>query len=219
MKTIRSLAVLLCLAPALVLADETAPWVNRLEIAGFATGYAPRDNDTYDGGFGMEAQTRYWLTPWLGAGLAVGGAAYAVDEQDVQVREPGLSIDTEIEGGVALLPLGISLFLRPYEDDTFTLTFEGGVRYVAVESDVELEYYESRPGRWIYYEDTIEIDDGVVAVAAARLGMKLDPRISISAGAGWQFDLEKGDVELLGEKIGENELEALLIQAGVQVRF
>jgi hypothetical protein len=224
-KTLGVTGIMLAFTSTLLLAQAPEPLVAEqdpgpvVELVGVGTLYIPHDDDTYEAGAGMEIQGRFWLTPHIGLALAGGGASYAIDEQDIQVVEAGLLLDGELEGDVGLSTFGGSLLLRPVLTEKIALTLEGGVRYVAVDSNAELEISAVRPGSRTYLRDTLDIDDGVVAIAAATVEINVAPQVSLLGGAGYQFDLEKGDVEFLDEDLGDNELEAILIQAGVAIRF
>jgi hypothetical protein len=189
------------------------------EIAGFANLYLPADDDTYEVGAGMEAQVRLWLHPKVGVAFAIGGASYAIDEQEIEFVGRDVAVDASFEGDVSLAPIGLSLLLKPVKTETLSLTLEAGVRYVMVESYAEIEIDSVQPGLRTIIDDEVDIDDGIVAVALLQLEYRVGRQISLVGGAGYQFDLEKGDVEFLDEDLGENELEAALIQAGLIIRF
>ena len=189
------------------------------ELVGLGTLYVPADDDTYDLGAGMEIQARFWITPYLGLALAAGGADYAIDEQDIRIREQNLAVDANLDGDVGLSPVGVSLLLRPLRTPRVALTLEGGVRYVSVDSNSEIELVSQEPGLRTYVKDTVDIEDGIVAVAVATLEVTLANQVSLIGGAGYQFDLQKGDVEFVDLDLGKNELEAVLVQAGLLIRF
>jgi hypothetical protein len=223
-KTLGVTGIMLAFTSTLLLAQAPNPNEVRdpgpvVELVGIGTLYIPHDDDTYEAGAGMEIQGRFWLTPYIGLAVAGGGASYSIDDQDIQIQESNLLLDGELDGDVGLSTFGASLLLRPVLTDRLTLTLEGGVRYVAVDSDAELEISAMRPGSRTFVHDTLDIDDGVVAIAAATIEINVAPQVSLLGGAGYQFDLEKGTIEFLDEELGDNELEALMIQAGIAIRF
>lgn len=215
-RTIGLIVSILILAASPALAEGPH---SGLELAGFGTIYLPQDDAAYDVGAGLELQVRCWLTPNVGLAAAIGDEAYAINERDEEIQEQDRRFRGELEGSVALAPVGVSLLVRPIVTERMSLTLAGGVRYVFVESDAELEVDVTRPGSRIFVRDTLDIDDGVVAVATASLEVSIAKQVALFGGAGYQFDLEKGDVEFLDEKLGENELEAFMLQAGLLIRF
>ena len=192
---------------------------SNFEIAGIGTIYVPQDDDLYDGGAGVEIQARFWPTPYIGAALAFGSATWAINEQDLAWRQGDVAAEASLDDYVDLTPIGVSLLLRPIDTSRVSLTLEGGARYVIVDSQAEVKINARGPDSRIFVRDTLDIDDGIVAVAAATLDIKLNSQVSLLGGAGYQFDLQKGDITMLGESFGHNKLESLLIQAGVAVRF
>ena len=65
----------------------------------------------------------------------------------------------------------------------------------------------------------IEIDNSIVGLIAANLEAEVSPGINLLGGVGYQFDISKGDAELMGEDVGENELKAFFIRAGLAIDF
>lgn len=196
-----------------------------VELLGVGSLFVPKDDDNYDGGASMEIQVRCWLTPYVGAALAMGSTTWAINDQDTTYSEGGVTGHATLDGAVNGAPIGVSLLLRPIRTGRFALTLEAGVRYVIVDSQADYEIEAIGPGGRVYVSDTLDIEDGVVGIAAATLEYKLTDQVFLLAGAGYQFDLEKGDVTILDDTVfeeqdlGENEFEALVFQAGLGVRF
>ena len=151
----------------------------------------------------------------LWAGLGVQGASY--DWED----DWG-----EVESDVVAVPVGASLLVRCPLGDAFALRGEVGARYVAMDIDDwdDDDYYE-RHHRRRYYGDRdrywhpdryLDVDDTSLAVATLAFELDLDPAV-LAVGAGWQFDLQKPDVEYLGRPIGQVDLSGLFFffSAGV----
>jgi hypothetical protein len=196
-----------------------------VDLVGVGTFYVPTDDDNYDLGAGMEIQGRFWLNPYVGIALAAGSVSWAVNDQDLFISEGTAFLDASIDGDVNMAPLGASLLLRPIRTDRFALTLEAGVRYVFVDSQAEVELQSKGPAGIIYVDDNLDIEDGVVGIAAATLEFKLQDQIFLMGGAGYQYDIQKGDITFLEDTdfpeidLGENKLEAFIVQAGLGVRF
>jgi hypothetical protein len=70
-----------------------------------------------------------------------------------------------------------------------------------------------------YGEDRIAIDDGFYGLIALDIAFPLSPYARISLGAGYQFDISKGDADFYNTHIGENEFEASIARIGFNARF
>jgi len=105
--------------------------------------------------------------------------------------------------------------------DTASLTLEGGLRYVIVNSNVEFVQAEAIAdayGNYIAAAESIEIDfdDGIVGVVGADFDLQLGEGFYLFAGAGYQFDVLKGDITVGGiNSEVENELNAIYARAGI----
>lgn len=229
MKTLAPALLAVALTAAAVSAQQPAPPESaqpaqpsgmKVDITAFATWYVPAQDDDYDYGIGFDAQARFWLTPYVGLAVGGGSAGWQINEKDETIVVGPFTGSAEMEGTVGLTSMGGSLLLRPVNSAGFALTLEAGARYMAVNSDadIELEARDAADNRF-HVKDTIDIEDGVVGVLAAQAELKLGGRLSLLAGAGWQFDLIKGDVEWNDEDMGENKLEALFFQGGLGLRF
>ncbi len=177
--------------------------------------YSPSDDESYDNGFGGEAQIRFWQNANVGFGLALGAASWQINDFEEIESDGVVAVGTSIDGDVTLIPVGGSIFFRPTINEKVSMTIEAGVRYVIVDSQIDVEIAAANAfGAVAGRKDSIEIDDGVVGVIGVNIEGHLSKQTSMFAGLGYQFDLSKGDAEYLGEDFGENELEALLIKAG-----
>jgi hypothetical protein len=207
------------------------------QLAVYALYYAPDDDDVYDYGLGAELQFRHWITDRFGLALAGGVANWETKDQNVRLEEGGdippppdppppvpladgdPFTDIELDGSVLLLPIGGSILYRPVRSDSFSITLEGGIRYIIVESSVDasIELFDGTDT--LFLEDELKIDDGMVGVVAADAEARLTPSFRLIGGIGYQFDLIEGDVKLQGEKFGDNELNAFFVRAGFAIDF
>lgn len=198
-------------------AQSSAPPV---DAVGAAVLYDPSDSDAYDFGAGLEAQGRIWLNPKVGFAVSIGAGSWRINDRELSVREDGIVARGKIDGDVSLLPLGGSLLVRPVNGPRMGLVLEAGLRYVAVESDAEIEVAANDGrGNSIYIKDTVEMDDGIIGVIGVEAQVSAGERVSLFAGLSYQFDLSKGDVEWVDNDGGSNELKALGVKAGVAIRL
>ena len=190
------------------------------DLIGTAIYYKPGQDDDYDNGFGAEAQARFWLNPNVGLSLAAGAASWQANDQEQLVSDGDVAVAASIDGDVTLIPLGGSILFRPVNDDRIALTLEAGVRYVIVDSQVEIEVAAAdSSGDLIYAKDTVDIEDGVVGLIGANIEGKVSSQVSLLAGIGYQFDLVRGDAKWMDEDFGDNELKALLVKIGLGIKL
>ncbi|MBI1929695.1 hypothetical protein HYR99_36285 [Candidatus Poribacteria bacterium] len=190
------------------------------EFVGTAIYYKPGQDDDYDNGFGAEAQARFWLNPSVGLALSLGAASYQINEQEEIMSYGLVAVGVSMEGDVTLIPLGGSILFRPVSDNKLALTLEAGIRYVIVDSQAKAEIAAANAfGDFVHTRDTIKIDNGVVGVVGANIEGKVSPQVSLLAGLGYQFDIVQSDAKWMGEDLGDNELKALLVKAGIVIRF
>ena len=131
----------------------------------------------------------------------------------------------EVESDVIAVPFGASLLARLPLGDVVALRAEIGARYVAMDiDDWDDDDYYHHHRRWLdperdryWHPDRyLDVDDTSLAVATLAFELDLDPAV-LAVGAGWQFDLQKPDVEYLGRPIGQVDLSGLFFffSAGV----
>ncbi len=213
-RTAAAAAVAVVVAAGSAGAQEAAAARGSAALTGGFSLYVPNDDATYEFGLGLEGQLQYWPVDAVGVALAMGAVTWQADESGGTYRQGGSVMSGSIEGTVSLL-VGPSLLVRPVHTDAVSLTLEAGVRYVLVQSDIEIDVaYVNDRGDAVYARDTVEIGNGFVGVAGAALGVRVAPELQFYAAAGAQFDISKGDVEWLGYSIGENELAAVYGQLG-----
>lgn len=188
-----------------------------VDLVVLGTYYSPDNDKIYDDGWGAEAQLRFWVNDMVGLALAGGYSEWNYNE-DLDTTD-GDEFDLDSDGDVALMPAGASLLLRPINTERVSLVLEGGVRYVFVDSDINDDNDQALPRAPGITLNDIDIDDGFVAVATAQLELHLTDALYLLAAAGYQWDIEKGDINIGDTKIGENELESFIAQAGIGLRF
>lgn len=141
----------------------------------------------------------------LWAGFGVQGSSYVWDD------EWG-----EVESDIVAVPVGASLLARIPLGDCIGLRGEIGARYVAMDiddwDDDEYHRHHRHYGEWdrYYHPDKyLDVDDTSLAVVSLQLEFDLAP-VFLAVGGGYQFDLERPDVEYLDRPIGEVDLSGAL---------
>ena len=132
----------------------------------------------------------------------------------------------EVESDVVAVPVGASLLLRLELAAGIALRAEAGARYVAMDIDDWDDNHghhgrRRRDDEWERYHHPdryLDVDDTSLAVVALQLEFALDP-VRLAVGGGYQFDLEKPDVEYLDRSIGELDLSGAIFFVSVGVFF
>ena len=211
--------LLLCAAAAPVLAQDD-------EASGARFGGAIRfggvifDKDCWDDSVG--AACDFGLTVWepegifgLWAGLGGQSASY-VWEDDWG----------EVESDVVAVPVGASLLARLELTDRVALRGEIGARYVAMDiDDWDDDRHDHRRRRRYddrdrYYNPDryLDVDDTSFAVVSLQLEFGLHPAF-LAVGGGYQFDLEKPDVEYMHRALGKVDLSGAFLYLAFGVEF
>ena len=187
--------------------------------------------------FGFEARfggVAFDADCWDDSVAAAGDVGFTVWEPDgllglwFGVGAQGASYDWEddwgeVESDVAAVPFGASLLLHFDLAPGLALRAEGGARYVAMEIDDwdDDRYRHRRRDDWDRYHHPdryLDVDDTSLAVVALQLEIDLAPAW-IAVGGGYQFDLQKPDMEYLGERIGEVDLSGAMFFVSLGVVF
>ena len=152
----------------------------------------------------------------LWAGFGVQGASY-VWEDDWG----------EVESDIVAVPFGASILARLPLGDRISLRGEIGARYVSMDiddwddDDYEHHHHHRRYGEWdrYYHPDRyLDVDDTSLAVVSLQIEFDLDPAF-LAVGGGYQFDLERPDVEYLGRPIGKVDLSGALFYIATGLVF
>lgn len=172
----------------------------------------PGDDDTWDDAAGFEAQCVFWTTSNFGIAVAAGLQKWNVT--DGIYTEPGYAV--EADGDATVIPFGASVLFRPLPvNSQIILTLEGGLRYAIVNSDIDVVATDYE----YIYGDEVDIDNGLIGILGVDVGIPFSQKASLSFGAGYQFDIAKGDAEWYGINIGENELKGLMLNFGINVKL
>lgn len=185
----------------------------------------PDQDDDWDSGFGAEAKIIFWQDEKFGFAASIGLQKWDVNDDIISYGKylgggVAYGFAAGLEGDANMIPLGFSGVYRNSIGDNTTLVFEGGIRYVVVDSSVSFGYAEALVddrGNYIAWSEVldVDIDDGIVGFVGADINHELKSGLRLFAGAGFQFDLSKGDVSVAGVDTGyENELKATFVRVG-----
>lgn len=181
----------------------------------------PGDSESWDDAVGLEAQYIVWATPNLGLALAAGIGSWRVTDDVLVGYDPDVDVAAVVsaDGSALTLPFGGSVLFRPAMDGPAKVTLEAGLRYVFVDSGVDIEAAVYDGSDTVYITDNVDFDDGVIGLIGADISFPISPKVDFGFGAGYQVDIVKGDVYWMGERIGENEMKGIFIRLGFDVKI
>ena len=170
----------------------------------------PGQDDYWDYALGIDARYVFWTNPNMGIALSGGLATWEANDgiffQD--------DLAAQLDSSALVIPLGVSVLLRPMPAGApFDLILEGGLRYVVVDSKVDLAATDF----YYYFKDELDIENSVVGILGAEVGFPLSDGMGLSFGLGYQFDISKGDVEWFGVNIEEFEMKGFYFNFGVNI--
>jgi hypothetical protein len=157
--------------------------------------------ELYDIGYGVETQYRYWFFEPFGVAFSLGLANFEIDSGSDDFAP--IAVDG---GSMFLVPIGPSALFRIVDLDVWTLTFEAGIRYVLVNSDLDLASGGS-----------VSVDDGVISVLALKAEWYLSDTLSFFTGIGHDDDIVKGEVD--EGRMRSNELQSFVFDLGLRLFF
>ena len=132
----------------------------------------------------------------------------------------------EVESDVVAVPFGASILARLPLGGIFALRGEIGARYVSMDiDDWDDDHYDhhhrrrnDERDRYSHPDRYLDVDDTSLAVVSLQLEFDLDP-VRLAVGGGYQFDLEKPDMEYMHRPIGEVDLSGAFFYLGAAVVF
>ena len=176
------------------------------------------DKDCWDDDVGGAAD--FGLQVWEPSGLLGFWAGIGVQGASVVWEDDW----GEVESDIVAVPVGASILARLPLGGTVALRGEIGARYVAMDiDDWDDDYYydRHRNAEWdrYYHPDRyLDVADTSLAVVSLQLEFDFDP-VVLAIGGGYQFDLERPDVEYLHRPIGEVDLSGALFYLDVGIVF
>jgi len=182
-------------------------------------GVHPSEEQDWDSGAGVELQARFWQSENVGFSLAAGIGSWDVVSEYLEEFDEYGYYSSVIEGDASVIPVGGSLWFRGAPSPAIKLTFEAGLRYLIVESDIYASaYLEDVDGTFSSY-DRIEIDNALVSILGVHLEAQVSDSFALHAGLGYQHDLTGPEETVLGESLGETDFSGTLFTIGAAVKF
>ena len=170
-------------------------------------------DDAWDSAIGIEVQYVIWSQTNFGFVLAGGIGSWKIDEDILIDYDLGLAVG--IDGSAKTFPLGASVLLRPFEGVTADITFEGGLRYVFVDSNIDAwvsDGYDS-------LKATVDINNGLIGLIAGNVAYPISPKMNLGFGVGYQFDISKGSVKWYGADLGDNAMKGFFLRLGLNLKI
>lgn len=180
---------------------------------------APSKQEHWDDAGGIEAQFIFWQPQGLGLGLAVGVQSWNAPAEFISDSDADSTLSFSSEGSMSLLPIGASVHYRIAAGRAVSLTLEAGLRYVLVDSAIDIETVYSDAYGSSSLTDRVVCDDTVTAVLGFRLEFPLDESLRLFCGAGYQKDLLEPTESVYGETLDRTSFDAASFSLGVSYTF
>jgi hypothetical protein len=171
----------------------------------------------------LEFKGVYWFTSLLGAGVSWGFGDWFVEDEAIRPPYvlPAVE-DDETDLAISTMPIGASLYLRPWVNGRFSLNLEAGVRYVYAWDDLVLEWDGETAGDddvLILVEHEADVDNAWVGLLGVDLEYNVSSAFYMSLGAGYQFDLGDAEYSLWNGRENELSYEGVGLRASLGLRF
>jgi len=192
--------------------------------------YVSPQGDMWDKAQGGEFTPVYWYSRYMGLAFCGGYSKWDVaDRTDVQASVPGSYERFQTwSGDVQYIPVGLTALSRQ-EIELFKtdmeLTLAAGFRYMIASSNVQVTETERiwqnlGPLSETQTDYDVDYDNGWITRVGANLLWPVNRQVSILLGAGYQFDLNKGDATVKDLGISESvDLEASYFQVGLTIEW
>jgi hypothetical protein len=189
--------------------------------------YAPKQDEDWNGAYGGELK---WVTPVdesFAIALSVGYSKWEANDDVVDLGytpiDSELAVSTAgfLDGEAALIPLGFSGLWRSSATEPLSFELEAGLRYVLVNSDVDVVVADlllDQNNNLVDaagFRESLDINNFFACIVAADIRYAIDPRVRLFLGAGYQFDLTKPDAEA-SDLASETDFSAAFLRAGVE---
>lgn len=70
-----------------------------------------------------------------------------------------------------------------------------------------------------YYFDEVDLDNALVGILGIEIGFPISDWTRITSSFGYQFDVDKGEVEIGDIDMGDTELKGYFVRLGVSTKF
>ncbi|NCC51618.1 MAG: hypothetical protein EOM20_10425 [Spartobacteria bacterium] len=195
---------------------EVEEWVEEEEPVNEFAGYflvgfpGQGDFDLYKSTYGVGVQYRNWS--WDPFGFALDGGIYRTEadssSDSVLPEEKG-----SFDGDIIQYPLGASALYQLYFSEEWGVTFELGLRYVFITSNMEYTWKDTGE------KEDVDVGHGFILVAALDGDYALNEAWRVFGGVGLQQDIVKGKLSLADEDLRDNELKGFFARFGIRYIF
>jgi hypothetical protein len=178
-------------------------------------------DDNWESASGLDIQLVNWVSPAVGIAAAIGASQWNASEVELMDYYPdsGTSVMACLDGDATICPIGLSILLRPMKSRAAEVTIEAGARYAIVNSDVSARYTIRDAAGTEYGQDRIHLEDGFYGLLVMDIAFPVSPYAKVSLGAGYQFDISRGNADFNDTDIGNSEFQASIVRIGFNARF
>ena len=188
-------------------------------LAVVVRGLNPQESADWRSAGGVEVQARFWNDDAFGVAVAAGFESWQAETEFFEEQDSYGYFGTWIAGDASLVPVGISLLCRAEITEQVSLVFDGGLRYVFVDSGIHADVETDDGDGWVYSRDRVEIDDFLAGVVGMSLDAAVADGVSLFAGLGYQFGLTDAHEQYLGADIGSTSFQASSFHCGMAWEF
>jgi hypothetical protein len=178
-------------------------------------------DDNWESASGIDIELVNWVSPAVGIAAAIGAQEWNAREVELMDYYPGsgTSVTARLSGDATICPIGLSVLLRPIKSRTAEVTIEAGARYAMVNSDVSARYTIRDANGTEHGQDRIHMEDGFYGLLAMDIAFPVSSYAKISLGAGYQFDISRGNADFNDTNIGDSGFQASIVRIGFNARF
>jgi len=188
----------------------------RLEVLASLSFLFPSDG-RWDSAPGGELKCRRWLHDRWGWAAAVGRNQWSFAEAPLDFGPVDFS-PLAAEGDATLYPFSFLACCRHPLGEALELVGEAGLRYVVVDSEVEVSVaYTDHFGRDVSYSSFVENENHLMGAAALELRRRFQDKALFALGGEFQFDIS-ADRNWLMEDVA-NDFNAFGLRASIGVEW
>lgn len=165
----------------------------------------------YDDMYGIEAQYRLWFgaNPF-GLAASIGWMKANAREESANLIDPSLG---SFSGSADMTPIGASALWKFVEGESWRVNLEAGLRYVLINSDVEMKRYD------LGITEQVEMENAWTGVLGFDVDWLLTEYFALFAGAGVQVDISPGEMSTKSEWLYDNNLKGYSFKLGGKFLF
>lgn len=190
-----------------------------MELAAQGQALLPRRDEDWSGGSGFELQVRFWESAHAGVALTVGAGWWDAVTEYAESDDGRMAVATRIQGTAEVLPVGFSLLYREVLSPRVRLLLEGGLRYLVVHSEVEVQGVYATDETTAAFRDRVRINSTLAVVLGIGFQLQLSEPLGLAAGLAYQWDVMKPEERFLERSLGKTSFDAAMGQLGLTLAF